>query len=98
MGEFEEVTSDFANIWMPQESGDTLRGTVKKISEGIYGIYAQIEELGSGENVQTPAHKILQTRIEKLNPGDFVKIVYKGETKTQGGRNVNDYQVFRRKR
>lgn len=50
-----------------------------------------------GETIQTPAHKILQSRIDKIEVGDFIRIVYEGVTKTQSGRKVNDYRLLKKK-
>lgn len=94
--EFEEVVPDLQNIWLPTEKGDSLVGEAVEISEGQYGIYAIIK-MEDGETIQTPAHKILQSRIDKIEVGDFIRIVYEGVTKTQSGRKVNDYRLLKKK-
>lgn len=91
----EEVLPDLFNIWLPKVEGETLIGEVVEVGEMQFGITAQVKK-PDGEIVQTPAHKILQSRIEKVTPGDHIKIVYLGMTKTQGGRDVNNYQLFKK--
>lgn len=92
---FEEVEPDWHDIWVPEEKGDSLSGSVLDIQEGAYGIEA-ILETADGEIIRTPAHKILQSRIEKIAVGDFVRIVYLGTNRTKGGRKVNDYRLLRK--
>jgi len=96
--EFDEVVPGFADIWLPTERGDSISGEVQEVSEGNYGIYAMISDAGTGEMIQSPAHKILQSRIEMVSPGDFVRIVYLGKSRTKTGRDVNSYRLLKKKR
>jgi len=92
---FEEVVPDLHDIWIPEKRGDSLSGLVLDIQESSYGIEATLETV-DGEVIKTPAHKILQSRIEKIAVGDFVRIIYLGVTRTKGGRKVNDYRLLRK--
>jgi len=92
----EEVGGEFVDFWHPETKHDELRGVVISIGESEFGIYADIET-EEGLTFRTPAHKILQNRLEKLQEGDFVRIVYEGRIRTKSGRWAENYRVFRRK-
>jgi len=87
----------FANIWLPDTEGETLEGEVIEVAEGQYGIYASIKNVEDGRAMQTPAHKVLQSRVELVSSGDFVKIIYWGKSRTQTGREVNSYRLLKKK-
>ena len=94
----EEVGGDL-NIWNPPlngKIGDELEGKVVDISEGIYGIQADIEE-DDGNVWTTPAHRVLQSALQKLAVGDNVRITYTGIYRTPAGQNTNIYKVARKK-
>ncbi len=91
--EFEEVFPETPNIWMPREVGEMLTGEVNEIADGQYGIYAAIQK-EDGSIVQTPAHKILQSRIAMVFQGDKIKIEYRGIVKSQNMRDTRNYRVF----
>ncbi len=91
---FEEVTPDIQNIWMPTEVGEVLTGEVIEIAEGQYGIYAIIKKKEDKTTVQTPAHKILQSRIAMVSLHNQIKILYTGIVKSQNMRDTRNYRVF----
>ena len=95
----EEEVGGNLNIWNPPlngKIGDELEGEVVDISEGTYGIQADIEE-DDGTIVTTPAHRVLQSALEKLTVGDNVRITYLGMYQTPAGQNTNMYKVAREK-
>jgi len=93
---WEEVEPELPSIWMPKELGDTLVGSITALDEGEYGLFAMIMTK-TGEEIQTPAHKYLQSRLKNCVEGDLIKIVYKGEVKTFGKRTAMDYAVYKYK-
>jgi len=95
--EWDEIVPEPPNIWLPDEIGEELVGEIIEIDEGEYGIYAKIDT-GEGEEIQTPAHKILQSRIELCEVGDLVRIVYRGEVLSKTRRKTRDYALFIKKR
>jgi len=92
----EEVGGEFADYWHPEIKHDELKGVVMAIGESEFGIYCDIET-EDGLTFRTPAHKILQNRLQKLQEGDYVRIVYEGRIRTKSGRWAENYRVFRRK-
>lgn len=100
----EEITDDL-HIWNPVAGGkagneligDELIGEVIALEEGMYGIEAKIEEVLSHMILTTPAHRILQTALAKLNVGDRVRITYVGVYTTKNGQTAQNYKVARRK-
>ena len=94
--EWEEI-GRYLEIWRPTKIGATLEGEIVEIRDGIYGTEAIIQDQ-VGVRAQTPAHVILQRKIEQLETGDWVKISYLGRRMTASGRKVEDYQVLRRRR
>jgi hypothetical protein len=97
-GGWEEVPLPGLNIWIPKETGEKLYGTVSEMRQGRYGLEAVISVDGAHEPVITPAHKLLQARLGRVQEGDLVEITYLGETKTGSGRNAKNYVVMRRRR
>lgn len=95
----EEEIGGNLNIWNPPANGhigDELEGKIVDINEGTYGIQADIEE-DAGDIWTTPAHRVLQSAIEKLKVGDMVRITYTGVYRTPAGQNTNTYKVARKK-
>ena len=101
----EEVGGDL-NIWNPaidSRKGDELVGEVVEIEEGMYGIEAKIRQHGTedanGKPIvwTTPAHRVLQSALEKLNVGDVVRIAYIGIYHTKSGQSAKNYKVARKK-
>lgn len=95
--EFGEVEPELPDIWLPEESGEVLEGEIIEIGDMTWGL-AAIVKMKSGETIQTPAHKLLQSRLKKLDHGDYIRIVYKGTMRTKGGRKAEDYSVYKRRK
>ena len=92
--EWEEIGS-YSEIWRASKAGEVLEGGIVEIRDGTYGTEAIIENK-TGARLQTPAHVILQRKIEQLAVGDWVKILYQGRRVTLSGRRVEDYRVMRK--
>lgn len=93
---WEEVEPELPNIWLPEEPGATLVGVITALDEGEYGLFALITTKARDE-IQTPAHAYLQSRLKNCVEGDVIKIVYKGEIKGRGKRPTRDYAVYKYK-
>lgn len=88
-----------ANIWLPEEKGDELRGEVVKVNlEGTYGPQWTIRQ-EDDEEIRTPSHKVLQNRMSSVKVGSTVKIVYLDELppKVRGQNPTKMYEVFVKK-
>lgn len=92
---YEEIELTELNIWVPTTIGETILAKILEIREGSYGTEATMKVKGQEDEVITPAHKLLQNKIEQLQEGDIVKIVYQGRHVAGTGRKVHDYRVLR---
>jgi len=81
-------------MWMPETDGETIIGTLKDKTEGNYGPQ-WIIETNKGE-IRTPSHKVLQNRLNRVEIGKEVKIVYVGEEKPKEGHDspTKIYEVY----
>lgn len=85
------------DIWLPEKEGEELEGTIVKVdSEGQFGLQATIKNK-NGEEIMTPSHKWLQNQLRRLEAGDKVRIVFKGEEppKVKGQSPTKVYQSFK---
>ena len=86
-----------AQYWNPEKVDDELVGEVTDIKKGEYGETFTIKT-AEGNEIKTPSHVGLQNRMSKIDIGDGVKIVYKGEGEAQKGKNAPKiYEVFKKK-
>ena len=86
-----------SGMWLPEEVGDMIEGTIESVEDGLYGLQATIV---SGEDTyRTPSHKVLQNRLSECSVGDYVRITFeKEELPTVKGRNgTKIYRVQVRK-
>jgi len=92
--EEEVVPDDFIPLWKPSEPGESLVGTVVTKFDSVYGLALAVKTR-SGSVYQTPAHQSLIKRIEKIQPGDTIRILYEGKVRTAKGFIAASYRVFR---
>ena len=93
--EWEKLAS--GDIWSPQKSGDTLEGEVIACETGgSYGPQWVIKTV-DGKIAKTPSHKVLQSRMSLVKPGDHIKIVAgsKELPKVKGHHETQLYEVYR---
>jgi len=95
--EWEEVEPERQQIWQPAQVGDFLIGHIIALNEGLFGLYAIVKNSAGGE-IQTPAHKLLQSRLRRCKEGDMVKIIYKGQIQVKSGRLAANYVMYRQRR
>lgn len=92
----EEYEAIEPNIWKPQDDGDYIEGILIAKKEGKFGhVYCfewkekQFVVFGS---------TIMDDRMNYVNPGDQVKIEFKGVTKNSKGQNTKIFKVFIKKK
>jgi len=83
-------------MWLPEKENDELIGKVEDILEGTYGNQYLIRKQGTDETIKTPSHKVLQGRMTKVQKGDTIKIIYRGEEapSVKGQNPTKIYEVF----
>lgn len=94
---WEKQESSGMDIWQPKEQGETLVGAVVNIGEGMYGKYYIILNKDN-EEIKTPSHKVLQSRLVNVAQGDVVTIVYLGHEKSKyiGRKPTEIYEVYKK--
>jgi len=94
---WEEIESPESNILKPTAIGAGILAKILEIREGTYGIEAVLNVKGMDEPKVTPAHKILQGKLEQLQVGDIVKITYLGQITTGTLKKAENYRVVRKR-
>lgn len=85
-----------SNLWLPTAKGDTIEGNVQEKKMGQYGDQWIIKQR-NGEILATPSHKVLQSRMQNINKGDQIKIVFEGTElpKVKGQNPTQMYKVYK---
>lgn len=83
------------DLWLPQKENDQLVGKVVDAKEGDFG-FQWIIETEDGDKFRTPSHRVLQNRMNGIETGKFVKIIYDGEEppSVKGRNPTKMYRVF----
>lgn len=82
------------NMWQPEE-GDMLVGTIQRIPTGKFGKKFLIVEDAEGVDWITTQCAQIDYKIDNmsLEEGDYVKLIYKGQS---GENNAHNYKIFKR--
>jgi len=93
MSEWKERDT-IGDMWLPEKANDELVGKIIEQIEGSYGMQWIIETKEG--NVRTPSHKVLQNRLNGIETGKEVKIIYDGEEppSVKGQHPTKMYRVF----
>ena len=97
--EWEEVEDngygDFdSEFWNP-EIGDEIEGEVVAVSKGEFGKWFLVVETEDVTYITTQCAKLSRLiRARDIEPGDYVKIEYKGKVQTEGGFESHDYRLY----
>jgi hypothetical protein len=83
------------NVWKPTQPGDSIEGVlVIKEPKGGFDSYAYSLETTEGQ-VLVWGSAVLDDRMKFINPGDLVRIEFKGMSKNKKGQDIKLYEVSR---
>lgn len=93
----EYVKQESAGFWNPEKENEELIGKVTDVKKGEYGENLTLTT-ADGTEIRTPSHRMLQSQISKIDIGDEVKIIFKGEepAKVKGRSPTKLYEVFKK--
>jgi len=96
--EQDEWVSTEPQIWKEEEKGDTIEGKLvgKREKGGKYGNASYLIENDEGVRVVFGT-TVLENRMEAVNIGDIVRIVFKGMAKNKRDEDIKLFEVFRKK-
>lgn len=86
-----------SGLWLPSKPGDFLEGSIIALSQGLYGVQADVDA-GNLGILRTPSHKVLQAKLKDCKIGDYVKIIYEKTDlpKVKGQHGAMLYKVMRK--
>ena len=90
------VKQEQSLIWIPEQPGEKLVGEIIGQEEGTYGTQYVVKREDDGEEIRTPSHRALQSRMAKAKVGQLVKIVFKEEMppSIRGNNPTKIYDVY----
>lgn len=95
MSEWKKVEVE-SNIWKPKVPGEELVGRVIKKTQGDYGVQVTVKT-GDKKEVITPSHRSLQVRLNNIDTGDDVRIVFNGQGEAKEGQSAPQlYDVYQK--
>lgn len=81
------------DLWTPDVEGDSVEGVIVNQENGEFGRQVIIE-CEPGKVIKTPAHKVLQQRLECFSVGDRIRIEYCGSKQSKKGNDMHIYKLF----
>ena len=93
--EFEEINP---STWIPEKEGDQVEGKVvnKRTNVGVNESNAYDLE-NEGTQVMVWGSAVLDSRMEYIDVGDFVRITFKGKQKNSKGQDTKIFKVEKAK-
>ena len=89
----EDKVEQNLNIWNYEEQPEII-GVVQRREQGLYGDQVVILD-SANQEVVFPSLTALNTKLLKVNVGDKIKVIYKGELKSQKtGRMYKDFDLY----
>lgn len=85
-------------LWMPEETGEAIQGTIVKIEDDEERGRQYTIRTDKGE-IRLPSHKVLQNRLSDCKIDDDIKAVYQGEQppSKRGYSPTRMYDVFKKR-
>lgn len=93
---FNEVTLDKLQ-WKPVTNGDYIIGKYLRDEDGVgagEGLLFHIIEDENGDEVSILGTKVLSSKIEKIEPGSYIKIEYLGEKLNKTNRKYKNFKLY----
>lgn len=85
----EKVDSMF---WQPLNIGESVEGEVILAAEGPFGMEYTLQ--GDETTIRLPSHTVLRMKMQNVQVGDKVKVVYDGERPSGKGKPAKMYDVY----
>jgi len=84
-------------IWKPQKEGDSIEGVLIKVDKesGKFDSPVYHIETANKEQKVVFGTAVLNDKMSYINPGDPVKIEFKGTQKNAKGQDVKVFEVFK---
>lgn len=87
-------------VWKPAPGNETLRGTYLECEENMgskknSNLYSL--ETADGKVVKFWGSKVLDDRMNTVEPGELLAVVWKGKVNAKNGTAYHDYAVFHEK-
>lgn len=91
---YKKVSGNADEFWKPEKKGDVLEGVLDSSYTGQFG-KTFLVATKNGKKIGTPSHAVLQNVLERVLPGDRVRITYLGEVaaKKPGQSATKTYEV-----
>ena len=98
-GEFEPIPDEQKPLdpnyfWNPRKNVNdprSIEGEVMEKRTGKYGVDVVLDTTAGKR--QTPSHKQLQSKLEKVNPGQYIRVELKGQKSNDKGNPTLIYEV-----
>ena len=86
-------------LWKPENNGDEIIGKLitKDPSKfiGRTNYHLEVTKEGKLSQVTVFGSTVLDDKMQYINLGQIIKIVYKGKQKNKKGQDTNIYEVYR---
>lgn len=96
---YEEMEGSGGSFWKPTEPNEAIQGTV--VAKDESGDYPPqwVIQTDEGVEITTPSHGMLQNKMEDVEIGEDVVIVFEGSRPVPGKESeLMLYRVFRKKK
>lgn len=87
------IEGEDEKYWKPTEVGSKIEGTIIAFPEGQFGEQILLK-LESGDEVQLPAHKDLQNKMDDLYEKDYIRVTLTGFKKANDPK-YNDKPLYK---
>lgn len=84
------------NVWKPVTSGDSIEGFLIKIEQSrTYDSKVYNIESLEKKQIVVFGTTVLDDKMSYVNPGDKIKIVYRGVVKNSKGQDTKVFEVYK---
>ena len=90
---WKEIDTPPSPFWVPQEKGEEIEGSFQGFRDGEYGKNGVIKT-DRDTYRYLPSNVLLNSKLEQIPEGTWIKVVYQGFTKLPSGRRAKDFRVY----